>query len=951
MNGTTLPEQKGVMDGPMNSTLGGRSNAWGSSSIWTGGIAHGRSSNTAGRDPSLTRDSLPPHLSGQAGEIEGKTGSGSLVESSISEDFANRSAWTQRASTSTIGRSTQSGRYPDSSSLSQQRSASNAGLQTLSGANQNNFMNLGTRAPSFITPSQTMPSQPRQNMSGAFASGHPARPGEAPPFNVYTKFDRQPDPASRKPDSAIGSWAEATTTPSPSDERRSQFPFQYNRTASMPTSRDGSLPPPSRGADDVPKFSRPDYSRHSQRVTPSSSRAPSISSMRNGAYNSYFHPHADPMTSQFGQMSLYGDSRPSTSHRQTVAYHKQSLPTFPTASRGGNHFSRPDDDDDEEDVPRASMDYLGLDDYSMGPPTHNTTPSHFAGRYLQFGDVHEFRPGQPYVGDGAMRSYEPPGGHRTPSDWQSLAHGTLATTRRSPPVLDQTAYMQHFMAAQAAHLRNPYATMYSPYGLQLNPSYMHHLLPLNTMGLDVPAPPRDSPIGDGVQSALMYEFKSNTNTKRFELRDIFDHIAEFSGDQHGSRFIQTKLETANSEEKERVFREIEPNAIPLMTDVFGNYVIQKFFEHGDQTHKKILANKMRGQVLSLSLQMYGCRVVQKALDHVLVDQQALLVSELENQVLKCVKDQNGNHVIQKAIERCPTNNIGFIIAAFKGQVQQLSIHPYGCRVIQRCLEKCDLSSKALIMDELMDGVRTMIADQYGNYVVQHVVQHDQGEYRQHVLAIVSQGLEGYSKHKYASNVVEKCLEKSDDHWRRHVILQLAHANHRRTDSEGVLVGLIKDNYGNYVVRKSPQGSSHAQLTANRRAEKLLDTLGPDDHRFFVELLQPAVMQAKRGGCGKQVVSIEKKMHRIDSSYGNGSVANTSTTFNRAGPAFQLPMPTPPFASNYNSAATTPPPLTADTQSLQSSNLPSVNGDAVEGAAASRKTSEPSSLPSIDGVQR
>ena len=86
---------------------------------------------------------------------------------------------------------------------------------------------------------------------------------------------------------------------------------------------------------------------------------------------------------------------------------------------------------------------------------------------------------------------------------------------------------------------------------------------------------------------------------------------EFSGDQHGSRFIQQKLETANSDEKEQVFREIQPNSLQLMTDVFGNYVVQKLFEHGNQTQKKILANQMKGHVLSLSTQMYGCRVVQK----------------------------------------------------------------------------------------------------------------------------------------------------------------------------------------------------------------------------------------------------------------------------------------------------------------------------------------------------
>lgn len=48
---------------------------------------------------------------------------------------------------------------------------------------------------------------------------------------------------------------------------------------------------------------------------------------------------------------------------------------------------------------------------------------------------------------------------------------------------------------------------------------------------------------------------------------------EFSGDQHGSRFIQQKIETASSEEKQIIFDEIVPdNTLQLVQDVFGNYV-------------------------------------------------------------------------------------------------------------------------------------------------------------------------------------------------------------------------------------------------------------------------------------------------------------------------------------------------------------------------------------------
>jgi pumilio RNA-binding family len=79
------------------------------------------------------------------------------------------------------------------------------------------------------------------------------------------------------------------------------------------------------------------------------------------------------------------------------------------------------------------------------------------------------------------------------------------------------------------------------------------------------------------------------------------HFVEFSGDQHGSRFIQQKLETASVGEKQMVFNEIYPSALVLMVDVFGNYVIQKFFEYGTVEHKRLLGDGLEGHVLEVSV--------------------------------------------------------------------------------------------------------------------------------------------------------------------------------------------------------------------------------------------------------------------------------------------------------------------------------------------------------------
>lgn len=231
-----------------------------------------------------------------------------------------------------------------------------------------------------------------------------------------------------------------------------------------------------------------------------------------------------------------------------------------------------------------------------------------------------------------------------------------------------------------------------------------------------------SAVGDKAlgRSRLLEDFR-NQRYPNLQLRDLTNHIVEFSQDQHGSRFIQQKLERATAAEKQLVFNEILGAAYSLMTDVFGNYVIQKFFEFGTPEQKATLANQIKGHVLPLALQMYGCRVIQKALESISSEQQQEIVKELDGHVLKCVKDQNGNHVVQKCIECVNPGALQFIINAFGGQIYSLSTHPYGCRVIQRILEHCTTEQTAPILAELHAHTEQLIQDQYGNYVIQHVL--------------------------------------------------------------------------------------------------------------------------------------------------------------------------------------------------------------------------------------
>lgn len=346
--------------------------------------------------------------------------------------------------------------------------------------------------------------------------------------------------------------------------------------------------------------------------------------------------------------------------------------------------------------------------------------------------------------------------------------------------------------------------------------------------------------GDHVRSPLLEEFRSTKHSRQYNLHHLQGHFVEFSGDQHGSRFIQQKLETATPAEKQLVFDELLLTALDLMTDVFGNYVIQKFFEHGTKQQIRVLGDRLVGNVLDLSLQMYGCRVVQKALEVIDVEQKAILVRELQGNELRCVRDQNGNHVIQKCIEKVPPHLIQFIVDSFQGNVSQLSRHPYGCRVIQRILEHCSENQVGRLLDELLGDVLTLVQDNYGNYVIQHVLEHGKAAYKERIIDSIKGRVLVLSKHKFASNVVEKCVQNASAKQQTEIISELLGPD-GTAEGQSPIEIMMKDQYANYVV------------------QKILEVIDETQRRRVIEKLRPHLSALKKFTYGKHIISTLERL--------------------------------------------------------------------------------------------
>jgi len=340
---------------------------------------------------------------------------------------------------------------------------------------------------------------------------------------------------------------------------------------------------------------------------------------------------------------------------------------------------------------------------------------------------------------------------------------------------------------------------------------------------------------DGItgRSRLLEDFRNN-RLQNPQLRELVNHMVEFSQDQHGSRFIQQKLERCSVSDRQLVFNEIIHHSYQLIVDVFGNYVIQKFLEFGTVEQKTQIVMNIKSHVLQLSLQMYGCRVIQKALESLPYEQQLTIVGELSGNIIRCVKDQNGNHVIQKIIECLPKDRLDFIISAFNGQVMQLSTHPYGCRVIQRILEHCNEPDTQLVLEEIHSNSDILTSDQYGNYVIQHILENGDQHDRARVLKSVKGRIVQLSQHKFASNVIEKCVTSSTREERAAIISEVC----QNSDN---LFGMMKDQYANYVV------------------QKMLDVAESNHKKIMIHKMKPHMNTLKRYTYGKHIISKLEKM--------------------------------------------------------------------------------------------
>uniref|UniRef100_A0A8C6MLA3 PUM-HD domain-containing protein n=1 Tax=Nothobranchius furzeri TaxID=105023 RepID=A0A8C6MLA3_NOTFU len=360
------------------------------------------------------------------------------------------------------------------------------------------------------------------------------------------------------------------------------------------------------------------------------------------------------------------------------------------------------------------------------------------------------------------------------------------------------------------------------------------------------------------RSRLLEDFRNN-RFPNLQLRDLPGHMVEFSQDQHGSRFIQQKLERATPAERQMVFGEILQAAYQLMTDVFGNYVIQKFFEiftlAGVFKKIRFRVKKLRFRVddrpkrrkISTFWQIPGyawtgpwsdefCLHLVTKITPITVYHPFLKGQRCGWLPCQVVNTPNQQHLFCLTF-RSDDDVRGFValqmgVSLIRRPVT-VEMHDYFSPIGTSCENHC--------------MPRKLKRDQYGNYVIQHVLEHGRPEDKSKIVAEVRGKVLVLSQHKFASNVVEKCVIHSS---RAERALLIDEVCCQKDGPHSALYTMMKDQYANYVV------------------QRMIDMAEPAQRKIIMHKIRPHIATLRKYTYGKHILAkLEKYYMKSGSELG------------------------------------------------------------------------------------
>lgn len=333
------------------------------------------------------------------------------------------------------------------------------------------------------------------------------------------------------------------------------------------------------------------------------------------------------------------------------------------------------------------------------------------------------------------------------------------------------------------------------------PNFIHKNHPLNSNLFSGYAPTNE------VTSNKTQKFpRTNRKTKTMISQEnnnfLHELILEITSHK-GSKYYQKKVSNDPIFTNTYLYSILRPNLLMLIKDPQGNFFFSKFIESLDRNNLQHFMEFVVEHFEELIFHPYGSKVIIKLFERYVFinksDEESLkkyqkILNQIRGNVCKLSQNENSSAAIQKLMMLTNHLNMDFIFEEIYQSFHILSTSQTGSCVVQKYLVYGNKSQIQIMTNLILQNISRLISDQYGNYVVQSMILTSENWVISALFGIISRDAVKLCKEKYSSNVIEKLFEINN----LRLVNEIAKC---LLQNERVILELLCDHYGNYIIQK------------------------------------------------------------------------------------------------------------------------------------------------------
>ena len=279
-------------------------------------------------------------------------------------------------------------------------------------------------------------------------------------------------------------------------------------------------------------------------------------------------------------------------------------------------------------------------------------------------------------------------------------------------------------------------------------------------------------------------------------------------DQKGSKLIQKKIEEKSLDFLNKLYEQIKNNLQEIMTDQYGNYVIQKFVEYCDKKIISEMFTQISNSLYEISINNYGTRPIQKMIENLSTNMSTqdinIILGMTKGNVLDLIKDINGNRVIQSIIQNVKNKELlSPLYKELSENITEILKTKSGCCVFSKVILNITDNDLNLIVDNIIKNFSSFINDEFGNISLKRLIKLNNENYNSKIFPCIKDSIINLSCQKFSSNVIEACIDNNTS-LKKQMINKLI-------EDESIIIKLILDQFGNYIVQKALQNSDQKEF--------------------------------------------------------------------------------------------------------------------------------------------